>query len=138
MATLATFVGEVIEVIGAVAGIRDAPDQPPEQLGQDITAVVYSTEGRAEFEATGWLTTYDQVTVGVFVPLNDLPRRNEEMLPFRELIPTALFTALRSGDFSEVSNFDTITHRYGPFQWGGVDVFGYLFTISDVKLQTVI
>lgn len=138
MATLETFIDEVIEVIERVAGIRDAPNEPPEQLGQDVTAVVYSTEGRAVFESTGWMTTYDTVTIGVFAPFNDLPRRNAEMLPFRETIPAALFSGLKNNSFSEVLNFEQITHKYGQFKWGGMDVFGYLFAIQNVKLQSAV
>ena len=138
MATLEAFIDELITVVSGVSGIRSVPNDPPNQIHSTPTVVIYSTIGRAKQAPPDVVTTWDDVTLAVLVPLTDLPRRNAQMLQFRDSVPQAIYTALKDGTLTTMQDMREIEHTYGAVTWGGKEMFGYLFTIKSVKQQNVI
>ena len=138
MATLQGFIDEVIAEVANVNGIRQAPNDPPEKISAWPIAVVYSTSGVAKNAPAQTMTTLDDVTIAVLVPLVDMARKVALLLPFRESVPMAINSKLMSTGYTNAQTFGDITHTFGPVDWAGMECFGWLFTIKSVKIQTVI
>ncbi len=136
--TLDHFEKQVIHVVGSIPEIGQALDHPPVTLTDTLEAVVYSIEGRSESQPDTDFTTYDNVMIGLFAPLDDLSIRVEQMRPFRMLVPYAINQALKDNMFDGIEGFGIITHTFGDTTWGGVPKLGYRFVIEEVKIQNVI
>jgi hypothetical protein len=115
----------------SLAGIKSAPNVPPEGVGAFPFAVSYERSGTFDIQSAGF--GFDLATI------------YSELHVSRQLLPVSITTAtnfrdnflkLLIGDptLSEsVSNVRQIRRTFGRLEWGGIETIGYRFEV-DVKL----
>jgi hypothetical protein len=126
----------VQDIIGAIPGIRNAPDYPPDALNAFPFAVCYVSSGTWQFGPADDRKGLHTITLQVHWARKDLARDVAKAMVLAETIPDAL---LRNPTLA--GTVDTIVqpiaYTFGPLAWGGVDTIGFDFKIP-VKIQTVL
>lgn len=130
--TRVAVVQAIQDVVGALAGIREAPDYPPEQINAPLQAVCYAANGtfrEASLAAPGCYEVKPQTYVLLlYLPLKDLPRDMERLLPYVDSIPVALLaTKTLSGAVTAIND---IRYTFVSGEWGGILMRGYRFEID--------
>ena len=137
---LAGFTDEVLEVLRGLDGLNYVPDNPDINPGVFPYVTVYSSERSSKVAPSTVQTDLNNVTIALVVPLDDLAKAVAFMLPYREQIPLALhkwFYVDSDGGSAHAQHIGTdITVIMGPIEWPqGLQMFGYLITLNDVKIQ---
>ena len=132
MATRQDVVGAIQDIVFNLAGIRDAPDYPPEQINMPPTAVTYAASGtfkEASLAAPGCYEVTPQVYVLLlYLPMKDLPRDVETLAPFVDSIPVALLNNQTLN--GTVSAINEVRYQFVNAEWGGIPMRGYRFEID--------
>ena len=78
--------------------------------------------------------------MGLLANREDLQRANQVILPKKETVVEALYDKHNSNSapFTDIQTFGEISYIYGPVEWGGIAMFGFLVTINDVKIQNTL
>lgn len=130
MPTLSQICAAVQDTVGTITGIRMAPDIPPEQFpGGGVVGMVYPATG-----------TFNEITCGsresgqhtlhlmVSTPREYLRSDWARVIGLGDTVPRALFTA---GTLSStVVQVLEIRYTFGGLEWGGQQLFGWLFEID--------
>lgn len=121
----------LMDVVQGVAGIRQAPDYPPDTAGAFPFAVAYLSGGTY----TNWtharpLKQFEgNITLQLHVARRDLPRAVEEVMVFPDRIRNAIAAdRTLNGKLQGAISTLTVSGLQG-FSWGGVDTLGFEFTI---------
>ena len=122
---------EIVHICDSVSGINFAPTNPPDQASQSPFAIVYMSGGTASIKAGASVAHHTEVTIQAGLPLREMARANEVILPLGQDLILALFQGLKDGDINP-QNFDSMRYLYGPFVWGGVQMFGWTITIENL------
>lgn len=142
MATLQQVIDAIQDDLGALTGIREAPDEAPENMNVFPFVVVYPSSGEWRSDIPGNKIGLHTLTVELHVARKDLPRDIQKAMAYSESIPNTLLKAVAStsGDLfaSTISTFDRITYTFGPLGWAGVDTLGFRFQVIGVKMQSAI
>lgn len=127
--TLVAICQAVQDVVGAVTGVRMAPDVPPEQgAGSDVSGYCYPGTGR-----------FDQVTAGrgrgqhtlhliILTPRRNLRTDYARIVGYGDTVPRALLGQHTLA--GTVLNIDEIRYTFGALEWGGQQEFGWLFELD--------
>jgi len=84
-------------------------------------------------------TDLHSLQIAVLMPLNDIAQAVNTMLPLYEPIIAAIFNHRNGRTSAHYQTFGDIVYTLGPIDWaGGTLMYGYVFTIQEVKLQNVI
>lgn len=136
MPTLQGAIGEFVDVIGAVSGIKAAPDDPAEQVTLWPAAMTYATNGNvSENRASIEDKSLHDVTIAVIMPLQDMRQATKTMLPLYEPIVAALITHLNGRTSTNYQTWASLEYTLGPIDWPqGQLMFGYIFTLRGVKI----
>lgn len=142
MATLDEFIQALQDDLGAITGIRKAPDYPPENLNVFPFIVVYPGKGVWESDVPGNKRWLGSVIVELHIARVDLPRDVESALSYHESIPNALLKPVATVDgdrfASTIATFGTIDEYFGALNWANTDTIGYRWTINGIKMQSTI
>lgn len=136
--SIQTAIEGVIDLVGAVTGIRYAPDEPPDSVS--VYPFVTAFPGPGTHEYTAGSATYERLTlftivVQLHVARRDLERDYRELIPYADSIPNAIMSDLTFG--GTVQTFGIIeTDGLVPLRWGETDTLGYEYRITDVKIRT--
>lgn len=134
MATLQGAIQELIAQIATVSGINDAPNEPREQAQSWPAAFPYATDGRlSRIRASTEDKSLHTVNIAVIMPRKG-GQEWQVMLPLYEPIVAALLNHLNGRTSSHYSTWGELSHTLSPIQWGGMEMFGYIFTISELKI----
>ena len=130
----------VVDIVGAISGIQEAPDYPPENISVFPFAVAYPGDGEhivgTLVNSTGERKFLGQIVVEVHVARADLPSAVQSSIGFGDSVPNAL---LKNPTLNgTVSTFQSITQTFGELDWDEVKTLGYRFIINGVKIQTTI
>jgi hypothetical protein len=140
MATLQQAIDAIQADLGALDGIRGAPDEAPESINVFPFVVCYPSSGEWRSDIPGAKIGLHTITVELHVARKDLPRDIQKAMAYSESIPNALLKAVATtaGDrfAGTIATFDRITYTFGPLGWGGMETFGFRFQISGVKMQS--
>jgi hypothetical protein len=134
--TLVAICAAVQDVVGAVTGIRMAPDTPPEDnaIG-GISGYCYPGTG-----------TFTQITAGRAQGLHTLhlviltPRRHlrtdyARIVGLGDTVPRALLTAgTLAGTIIQTNG---IRYTFGALEWGGQQEFGWLFELDVMAIGSL-
>lgn len=131
--TLQGFIDDVITVVSNEVGEGTNTGSLKPNTSKFIP--VYHTRGRAIPQTGGVIRFLDEVTVGYLTGMENLELANQKVLPVKEEIIKALYTALYTKTFTDIDTFGNIEYVYGPVQWNGQAMFGLLMTIKDVKIH---
>lgn len=126
----------VQQIVGALPGIRQAPELPPEQANAYPFLVCYPADGRWEGGPAGAKKGLHTLVLELHVQRVDLPRAVGAALAYAEAIPNALLAdpTLRG----TVSTFGAIQYQFGPLRYGDKDTLGFRFRITDIKQQSAV
>ena len=134
------FIDEVLEVLRGLFDHAYIPDNPDINPGIWPYATVYMTNGTSKGEPAGYVQKdLTDVVIALVVPLEDYAKAFDFLLPYREQIPMALFKyfykdGTRSAHAQHIGTEINLT--MGPIEWPqGQQMFGYLITLSDVKIE---
>ena len=132
--SLQTAIADVQGTIGAITGIRAAPDYPPEDSTVYPFVVAYA--GAGEFrtgEPAGALKYLGSIIVDLHVARKDLPRDAEKAMTYHTSIPNDILEDKTLGGTADtcgpVSCSGLIAMSYG-----GQETLGLRFTIENVKI----
>jgi hypothetical protein len=138
MATLQQAIDEIQTAILSLAGIRDAPSQPPEAMNAFPFVVCYPRTGIWEAQTPETKIGLHNLVVELHVARKDLPRDVEKALAYSESIPNVILLRFKDGTFTAIQMFDAITYEFLTMGWAGIDTIGFRFTITNVKMVSVI
>ena len=142
MATLQQAIDEIAADLGALTGIRGAPDEAPEQISVFPFLVTYASSGEWESDVPGNKRGLHTITVELHVARKDLPRDIAGAMAYSDSIPNALLKAIATtaGDRfnNTIQTFNRVTYTFGTLGWAGVDTIGFRFRIEGVKMQSAI
>lgn len=136
------FINEVLEVLRGLDGLNYVPDNPELNPGIWPFVTVYMTNGTSKGTPAGYVQTdLTDVTIAMVVPLEDLAKAVDFLLPYREQIPMALYNhfyrqnnGMNSAHAQHLG--EEITLNMSPISWPqGQEMFGYLITLNGVKIQ---
>jgi hypothetical protein len=132
----------VQDIVSAVSGIREAPDYPPEQLGDFPFAVAFPGEGVHSFGVVGERLFLGNIILEIHVSRVDLPFAVENVIGFGDTIPNALmkFIVTAGGQClnGTADTFENITQTFGQLNWGETQTLGWRFTLTNVKARYTI
>lgn len=133
--TLQAAITQLQVTLGAIGGIRQAPEYPPEDASAFPFIVAYA--GAGEFEAgapAGMMTYVGSIIVDLHIARKDLPRDTAKSMVYHDSIPDAIL-----GDTTIGGTVSTC----GPVATSGIifmkyaeqDTIGIRFTIQNVKIH---
>ena len=137
-ASIVTAITEIVGVLRAVSGLKNVPINPPEQMNYDTYAVVYPEQGSVDVAPIGTRESLHNIAIDVLTTRTDLARDMARIIPFLDLIPTALLSEMTdSGDIfsNSIETFGKLTYSFISTDYGGTPVIGYRFVMEDVKIQ---
>jgi len=68
----------------------------------------------------------------------DLAREFNQVMNLLDTIPWELMKKLNDAEYDNLATIGHIEYTFGPLQWAGVDTIGVTYTITGVKVETVI
>lgn len=139
MGTQLQVIQAVMDIVGAVTGIREAPDYPPEQLSDFPFAVAFPGEGTHSFGVPGERLFLGNVILEVHVSRASLPLAVENVIGFGDTIPNALMNFTAAGNLplnGTCDTFENVTQTFGELNWGDTQTLGYRFTITNIKARS--
>ena len=74
------------------------------------------------------------VQLAVVMPLSNLSYAIKTMLPLYEKIVKALWDHRNSRASANAATFEQITYTFGIIEWAQLDLYGYIFTLNNVKI----
>lgn len=131
MATVYDAIKEIQDIVGAVSGIQQAPDDPPEQINIFPFSVCYAYEGEYIWHHKASMRGNHNIRLEIHLARKDLPFDVKAAMAYCQNIPLALFNAAKfEVDLTAVKNIQSIAYRFEPLGWGGTATIGFRFTIT--------
>ena len=125
---LANAVAAVQDIVGAISGIRGAPDTPPDQINMFPFSIAYPTSGDWRRTRIGTREGVQSIAVELHFSRTGLARDVAEALPYGDSVVEALLANLSlSGAIFDLNN---ISWTFGPMKWGGIDTIGWRFILK--------
>lgn len=120
-------------LIDAVAGVRYAPDNPPDKIAH-AEPVSVCMAGPGVVNYFDGCIYYNPITLRVWLTVahKDTPRNDATMVPYGDSVPAALWASIDLS--STVDSIEAIRIvGYGPWTINGMARFGWAFEI-DVRI----
>lgn len=140
MGTQLQIIQAVMDIVGAVTGIKEAPDYAPEQLSDFPFAVAWPGEGTHGSGVVGERKFIGNVVLEVHVSRVDLPVAIQNVIGYGDTIPNALLKfMITPGGLplnGAADTFEDIQQTFGELNWGDTPTIGYRFTIRNIKART--
>lgn len=129
MPTLAQICAGVQDIVGALSGIRIAPDVPTEQtLSSDVTAFCYPNTGSFELITVGRERGDHVLHLYIITPRRNLRTDWARILGLGDTIPRALLGDMTLG--GTTIHINSIRYTFGTLEWGGQQEFGWQFELD--------
>lgn len=135
MTTVYDAIQQIQEVVGAVSGIRFAPDSPPNQVAHFPAAICYSRAADWSRSDATFYTALHSVVIEVHFPKEDLARAVALATPYGDLIVSALLSAFKAGTFTAFQSPGSITGEFGPMEWDSTETVGWRLVLTNIKIQ---
>lgn len=137
MATLQQVIDQIQAAVGAISGIRAAPDEPPENMSVFPFAIAYSQTGFYE-QKQGRMLGSHSIAVELHVARKDLARDVQKAMSYAKSVPNAIYAAQEAGSVTSASYLGRVTYVFGPMAWGEVDTLGFRFVVEEVRTDDLI
>jgi len=134
MATLQGAVSALMELVGDVTGIREAPEFPLDSINIFPVAVGYARTGRFMFNSPGEMKALHDIVVEVHFKRAHLRSAVEKAMDFSDAVPAAIMADPTLG--GAVDTFEEITYEFGALDYGGTQTIGFRFLVRNVKIRT--
>lgn len=138
MATLQLAIDQIQDEVGALSGIRGAPDEPPDSINVFPFAVCYARSGSYYIGPPDVMTGLHTIVLELHVARKDLARDVATAMGYAKSIPNAIYSALKDGSLTAISTLGDIRYEFVPMTWAGQDTIGFRFYIEEVKTQDAI
>lgn len=137
MATLQGAIDQIQAVVGAVSGIKAAPDEPPDQINFFPFAVCYARTGRYSIGPPDTMHGIHVLWLEIHVArgADRLDNDVAKAMAFAKSVPDAIFGAYKAGTLTALEVIQGISYEFGPLDWGGAPTLGFRFIIEGVKTQ---
>jgi hypothetical protein len=133
MNTLPTIIAAVQDYVGAVSGVRMAPDVPTEQLpAGGVYAYVYPASGTFSVIAAGGREQGEHTLhLMLGTPRANMRTDWARVVALGDTVARALLVAgTMSGQIIDVQE---VRYTFGDLEWGGQQLFGWMMEL-DVRL----
>lgn len=131
-------IARVREIVGALTGIRAAPDGVPDSAGAYPFFVAWNGGGRVTSQDDSWQKGLWVITCQLHFERGDLYHTEEYASTFPELITDALLAKQHYNLDENCETFGDISvSNFKPLVWGVTPTVGYEITIKGVKIQKV-
>lgn len=121
-------------VVGAVAGVKSAPDYPPDKPAAYPFAIAYM--GGGDFNSLRHSERLDRyvgnITLELHVSAQNMPSRVAEITPMIELIRDAIAADSRLNNTLSAPISSLNVSPLQGFTYAGVETLGYIFTVPVV------
>ena len=135
MATLQAIIDEIQDQVGAISGIRGAPDEPPDSINAFPFAVAYVESGEYLIGPPQVMTGLHTIIVELHVARKDLKRDVAQVMLYAKSVPNAIFAAHADSTFTAFQTLTGIRYEFGPLDWGDLQTIGFRFRLEGVKSQ---
>ena len=133
-----TALDAIVSVVSGVSGIRQAPVNPTEGANVYPFAMCYVINGRLVNGAIGTRKHLVNVAVELLTARKDLARDMALISPYIDSISSALLAEVSDSGTrfaGTVSAFESIDYELlQDFLYAGVQMIGYRFTMTNVKI----
>jgi hypothetical protein len=130
MPTLNAICQAVQDIVGALTGIRMAPDVPGEQTSMsDVTAFCYPGTGRFELADTGGRGLAEHTLhLVIITPRKHLRTDYARVSGLGDTVARALLAAPTLA--GTVLNVNRVGYTFGALEWGGQTELGWSFDLD--------
>ena len=133
--TLQTAIAQLQTTLGALTGIRNAPEYPPDNASAFPFIIAYAGPGGfTAGEPAGMMKYLGSIVIDLHLARKDLPRDVEKAMAYHDSIPDAILGDTTLGGTistcGEVRTSGLIFLKYAE-----TDTIGIRFTIENVKIQ---
>ena len=127
--TISEIVAALQDVVGAVTGIRSAPDIPPEQMaGAGVVAWVYPQQGTFREITSGQEEGVHTLALLIGTPRTNLRTDWGRIIGLGDTVARAI---LNGGSLtSTVLQTNGLRYTFGDLDWGGQQLFGWMFEVE--------
>jgi len=129
---LQTAIAALQAKVGAVAGIKNAPDYAPDSINEFPFSVAYAQSGTFENVSLSFGKALHTLVVEIHVSRKDLKTAIQNVMSYGDSVPAAILADPTIG--GSVSTFRDITYTFGPLNWGTTDTIGFRFQINGAKI----
>jgi len=131
MTTLVELCQAVQDVVGAISGIRVAPDVPPEQgAGSGVAAFCYPGTGQFELLTQGREQGTHTLHLIILTPRANLRTDWARVIGLGDTVARALLSDMTLSGKAQIIR--PLRYTYGQLQWGGQEEFGWLFEVDVI------
>jgi len=126
----------VQDIVGAVSGIRCAPDYAPAKLPPGVSGIVLPANGTWNERPSMVKQGLHNVNLFIMCPWADSQKVLTLIIPFGDLIAGALLNDRDLGGSCET--YEELSYTFGPINWNAgpgmpADAIGFTFTIGGIK-----
>lgn len=134
--SLVAICAAVQDVVGAVTGVRFAPDTPPEQSAiSDVVGYCYPGTGSFTEITAGRAAGRHTLHLVILTPRRHLRTDYARIIGLGDTVPRALLSA---GTMSGVVlQIDAIRYTFGQQEWGGQSEIGWMFELDTLSAGTL-
>ena len=129
---LQTAISALQDIVGAVSGIKKAPDYAPDSINAFPFSVAYADSGTFENVSADFGKALHTLIVEIHVARVDLPASIKNVMEYGDSVPAAILAKPTLNN--TVSTFRDITYTFGPLDWGTTKTIGFRFQINGVKI----
>jgi hypothetical protein len=128
--SLVTAITRVQAIAGGLAGIRQAPTNPPESSAMFPFAVSYAKSGTETPQSAGWSVSLHTLVCEIHCQRSNLPLSVAQALPLYELFAAAVLADPTLAGTVQTTN--QLRYTFGGMKYADVPTIGYQIEI-DVK-----
>lgn len=130
---------QVQKYVGAHAGIKKAPANPPQDLSDFPFSLCYAQSGAWESKFAGDKSGLHNLVLEIHVA-DKLPGAFEEVMKYSDSIPNLLYSKFLNDNHwnNTIATFQRITYTFGKLDWGTAPTVGFRFVVEGVLLQSTI
>lgn len=126
----------VQDLMGAISGVRAAPDVAPDKLGVFPFVVTYPRRGEWRGDAFEDLTARHELAVELHVGRADLFTGAEIALGIGDVMAKDLLRFPMLG--GAASNVERLQYEFGGMEWNGVPTVGFRFTLDGLRMRGMV
>ena len=136
MSDLKDIILAIQDTVGAVTGIRVAPDYAPAKLPPGVSSIALPSSGTFDEDPSQVKKGLHDIRLFIMCPWGESNKVLEFMIPFGDDVAYALLNDRTLG--STVSTFGKLSYVFGGINWATppgmpADAIGFTFTISEIK-----
>jgi len=129
--TISAAIANIQNKVATLPGIKAAPSEPPEGMGQFPFAVTYPKNGSFRLESAGFGTYLHTLICEIHVARVILPRAISQTIPYIESFIQIVLSDPQLG--GTVTSANVIRYEFGRLVWAGEEHIGVRFEV-DVKI----